>query len=106
MGVVRYRQRRIPDAAHRTAPLDECAQEYRDRHKDGDLQAPRWLLFMDANEYIYSGDLVSTLADVLATYSDTCCLKVSYQANPSCGLRGTQGVREELLRVVVFAISR
>lgn len=76
-GLVKYRQRSIHGSEDRVAPLSECIEEYQERHRMGDHEAPRWVVLVDADEYIWSGDLVTTLSEVLAMYSDTCCLKVS-----------------------------
>lgn len=75
-GIVKFRRRRIQSERDRVAPLNECVQRYRDMRDGGDPDVPRYVILIDNDEYLSAGDLVSTLADTLGTYSTRCCLKV------------------------------
>ncbi|CAM9392310.1 unnamed protein product, partial [Ectocarpus fasciculatus] len=85
-GIVKFQPRHIdPRNATATTPsaamqpaLTACVESYRGMHDVGDRLAPRWVVLVDADEFLWAraaGEI--GLPDALEARSTTCCLKVS-----------------------------
>ncbi|CAM9477808.1 unnamed protein product, partial [Ectocarpus sp. 8 AP-2014] len=84
-GIVQFQRRHI-DPRNATAtprsaampPLTECVESYRGMHDGGDRLAPRWVVLLDTDEFLWAREAGEIgLPEALEARSTTCCLQVS-----------------------------
>ncbi|CAM9129242.1 unnamed protein product, partial [Discosporangium mesarthrocarpum] len=76
-GILQYQRFRQSKRSDRLKPLHECAAYYRRRVDSGDKSSPRWIVFIDSDEYLWTPNVLETIGEVLKKHSSTCCMQVS-----------------------------
>lgn len=58
-------------------PLNDCLKHYIDK-RNSDKKAPRWILFHDADEYIFPVNTDLSLPEALDVHNSRCCAVVRW----------------------------
>lgn len=73
-------------------PLNHCLNHYIEKRRN-DTTSPSWLLFHDADEYMFPVNTTLTLSEALQAHVDTCCLSVGTHFDASVDGSSSNGVR-------------